>query len=83
MANRLRALTLGESTDPVVNGILEFSQGGFGDTSMFGLLARRPEMLKRIASLFAYLFGGEGGIVEPYLLEMMRIRTGHLNACTY
>lgn len=82
MPNRLRALKLGESPDAAVNSILEFSQGGFGDTSMFGLIARRPELLKRIAAIFEYLFGG-GGIVEPYLLEMMRIRTGHLNACTY
>ena len=82
MPNRIRAVKLGESTDPEVHAILEFSQGGFGDTSMFGLLARRPEVLKRIAAVFEYLFGG-GGLVEPYLLEMMRIRTGHLNACTY
>ncbi len=83
MPNRIRAVKLGESSDPAVNAILEFSQGGFGDTSMFGLLARRPELLKRIAAVFEYLFGGAGGIVEPYLLELMRIRTGHLNACTY
>ncbi len=82
MPMRLRPLKLGESTDATVNSILQFSQNGFGDTAMFGLIARRPELLKRIAAVFEYLFGG-GGIVEPYLLEMMRIRTGHLNACTY
>ena len=49
---------------------------------MFGLIARSPELLKRIAAVFEYVFGG-GGRIEPYLLEMMRIRTGHLNACTY
>jgi hypothetical protein len=82
MATRLTPLKLGESPDPVVNGIVQFSKDGFGDTQMFGLLARRPEVLKRIAAVFEYLFGG-GGLIEPYLLEMMRIRTGHLNACTY
>ena len=82
MATRLTPLKLGESLDPVVNGIVQFSKDGFGDTQMFGLLARRPEVLKRIAAVFEYLFGG-GGLIEPYLLEMMRIRTGHLNACTY
>lgn len=82
MATRLKPLKLGESRDPAVNGIIQFSQDGFGDTQMFGLIARRPELLKRIAAVFEYLFGG-GGPVEPHLLEMMRIRTGHLNACTY
>ena len=82
MAMRLRPLTLGESPDPDVNGIIQFSKDGFGDTGMFGLLGRRPEVLKRVAPMFEYLFGGDG-LVEPYLLEMMRIRTGHLNACTY
>lgn len=82
MSTRLKPLKLGESADTAVNGIIQFSKDGFGDTQMFGLLARRPEVLKRIAAVFEYLFGG-GGLVEPYLLEMMRIRTGHLNACTY
>ena len=58
MGTRLRSLKLGEAKDPAVNGVIQFSKDGFGDTQMFGL-------------------------IEPYLLEMMRIRTGHLNACTY
>jgi alkylhydroperoxidase family enzyme len=50
---------------------------------MFGLIARRPELLKRVASMFAYFLGGEGGLIEPQLLELMRLRGAHLNACTY
>ena len=48
-----------------------------------GLLARRPELLKRVASVFAYFLAGEGGLIEPRLLELMRVRGAHLNACTY
>jgi alkylhydroperoxidase family enzyme len=50
---------------------------------MFGLLARRPELLKRAAAMFAYFLGGEGGLIEAQLLELMRLRGAHLNACTY
>jgi hypothetical protein len=39
-------------------------------------------LLKRITAVFEYLFGG-GGLLEPYLLEMMRIRAGSLMASTY
>jgi alkylhydroperoxidase family enzyme len=54
-----------------------------GDTQMFELLARRPELLKRAAAMFAYFPGGEGGLIEPELLELMRHRGANLNACTY
>lgn len=82
MPTRIKPVQLGQSSDPAVNGILEFSKNGFQDTQMFGVLARSPEVLKRIAAVFEYLFGGAGQI-EPYLLELVRIRTGHLNACSY
>jgi alkylhydroperoxidase family enzyme len=83
MSARISSLAPGASPDPAVNGILDFSQQGFGDTQMFGLIARRPELLKRVASMFAYFLGGEGGLIEPALLELMRLRGANLNACTY
>jgi alkylhydroperoxidase family enzyme len=83
MSARIQSVQPGPSLDPTTNAILQFSQNGFGDTQMFGLLARRPELLKRVAAMFAYFLGGEGGLIEPQLLELMRLRGAHLNACTY
>ncbi len=83
MAARIDSLPAGSSNDPAVNAIIDFSKNGFGDTHMFGLLARRPELLKRVAPLFAYFLAGDGGLIEPELLELMRLRGANLNACTY
>jgi len=33
--------------------------------------------------MFAYFLGGEDGLIEPELLELMRLRGANLNACTY
>ena len=50
--------------------LIDFAKNGFGDTQMFGLVARWPELLKRIASMFAYFLAGEAGLIEPRLLEL-------------
>ena len=83
MAARIESIAAGSSDDPAINSLIDFAKNGFGDTQMFGLIARRPELLKRIASVFAYFLAGEGGLIEPRLLELMRVRGAHLNACTY
>lgn len=83
MAARIQSLPAGSSNDPTVNAIIDFSKKGFGDIQMFGLLARRPELLKRAAVLFAYVLAGEGGLIEPELPELMRLRGANLSACTY
>src|SRR5437763_15920505 len=83
MAARIQSIAAGSSDDPVINSLIDFAKNGFGDTQMFGLIAHRPELLKRVASLFAYFLAGEGGLIEPRLLELMRVRGAHLNACTY
>jgi len=83
MSARIKSLAPGSSPDATVNGIIDFAKNGFGDTQMFGLLARRPELLKRTAAMFAYFLAGQGGLIEPTLLELMRLRGANLNACTY
>lgn len=83
MPARIQSLAADVSKDPTVNAIIDFSKNGFGDTQMFGLIARRPELLKRVAAMFSYFLAGEGGLVEPELLELMRLRGANLNACTY
>ncbi len=83
MTARIQSLAAGSSNDPAVNAIIDFSKQGFSDTQMFGLLARRPELLKRAAAMFAYFLAGQGGLIEPELLELMRLRGANLNACTY
>jgi hypothetical protein len=82
MPTRIQPVRPGEGQDAEVEGILEFSKGGFQDTEMFGLIARRPELLKVIAPVFGELFGGNGKI-EPYIHEMMRLKAGETNSCAY
>lgn len=83
MSTRIKPIAAGSSDDKAVNNLIDFAKQGFGDTQMFRLLGRRPELLKRIASVFAYFVAGEGGSIEPELLELMRLRGAQLNACTY
>ena len=83
MAARIQSIAAGTSSDPAINSLIDFAKNGFGDTQMFGLIARRPDLLKRVASMFAYFLAGEGGLIKPRLLELMRVRGAHLNACTY
>jgi alkylhydroperoxidase family enzyme len=83
MSARIQSIAAGSSDDPAINSLIDFAKNGFGDTQMFGLIARRPEFLKRVASMFAYFLAGEGGLIEARLLELMRVRGAHLNACTY
>ena len=82
MPTRIEPIPLGQGQDEEVEGILEFSKGGFLDTEMFGLIAKRPELVKAIAPVFGELFGGNGK-VEPYIHEMMRLKTGEINSCAY
>ena len=70
MSGRIQSIQAGSSDDPVVNSLIDFAKNGFGDTEMFGLVARWPELLKRVASMFAYFLAGEAALIEPRLLEL-------------
>lgn len=82
MSTRIRPLKPGESPDPEVNELIQqCAEGWWKDTSMFGVIGRRPDLLKRIVPVFVAFFAE--GIVEPHIHEMMRIKTGLINDCTY
>lgn len=80
--SRFKALKPGESPDPKVNELLDGAKNGWWkDTSMFGTIARQPSLLKTIVPVFEAFFGG--GRIPAHLLEMMRLKTGEINDCTY
>ena len=82
MATRVRPVRPGESADVEVNKLVQDArEGWWNDPEMFGVIARRPELLKAIVPVFEAFFAR--GIVEPYILELMRIKTGEVNDCTY
>lgn len=79
---RFKSLKPGQSPDPEVNRLLEGAKNGWWkDTSMFGIIARQPILLKTIVPVFEAFFGG--GRVPAHVLEMMRLKTGEINDCTY
>ncbi len=79
---RVEPIRPGESPDPEVNAILEEAvTGWWEDPNLFGVVAHQPHLLKSIVPVFRALFSG--GTVEPYLKEMMRIRTAYEWGCAY
>ena len=80
---RIRQIKPGECPDPDADAILQDAvEGWWQDPGLFGLVAHRPELLKRQVTVFQELFGGSGTI-EPYIKDMMRIRTGIEWQCAY
>lgn len=80
--SRFKSLKPGQSPDPQVNELLAGARDGWWkDTSMFGIIARQPSLLKTIVPVFEAFFGG--GRIPPHVLEMMRLKTGEINDCTY
>ncbi|WP_430419579.1 carboxymuconolactone decarboxylase family protein [Methylibium petroleiphilum] len=79
---RFKSLKPGQSPDPEVNRLLDGARNGWWkDTSMFGIIARQPILLKTIVPVFEAFFGG--GRIPAHVLEMMRLKTGEINDCTY
>lgn len=82
MPARVAAVRPGESQDAEVNRILqEQKEGWWNDWNMMGVIARRPECLKAMIPAFESFF--IKGKVEPHIHELMRIKTGRVNDCTY
>ena len=83
MSTRVKPLRAGDSPDPKVNEILAGVEAGgwWGDAAMFGTIGHRPELLKAIVPTFESFFAK--GLVEPHIHELMRLKTGQINDCTY
>ncbi len=82
MPSQVMPLKAGESPDPEVNKLLQDAvDGWWNDSAMFGVIARQPDLLKTIVPVFAAFF--MAGRIEPYLFELMRLKTGEINQCTY
>ncbi len=82
MPSRIEPVKPGESGDAEVNRILDDSvEGWFNDSAMFGLIGRQPDLLKTIVPVFEAFF--LAGRIEPHIFELMRLKTGEINQCTY
>ncbi len=82
MANLVTPMKSGESSDPAVNQLLQQArEGWWKDSSMFGVLAKQPSLLKNVVPVFESFF--MAGRIPPQLFEMMRLKTGEINSCAY
>lgn len=82
MSTRVNPLRPGQSPDAEINELLEGARDAWwGDSAMFGVIGRNPQLLKTIVPVFQAFF--QEGQVEPHIHEMMRIKTGQMNDCTY
>jgi len=82
MSTVVQPLKPGESPDPAVNTLLQQAkEGWWNDTAMFGVIGRQPELLKTIVPVFEAFF--MAGRIPPHMFELMRLKTGEINRCTY
>ncbi|MDH3476516.1 MAG: hypothetical protein OEM59_22785 [Rhodospirillales bacterium] len=82
MSSVVQPLKPGESPDAAVNDLLQQAkEGWWNDTAMFGVIARQPDLLKTIVPVFAAFF--MAGRIPPHMFELMRLKTGEINRCTY
>ncbi len=82
MSTIVAPVKVGQSQDPEVNELLQQAkEGWWNDTAMFGVIARQPDLLKRIVPVFESFF--LAGRIPAHLFELMRLKTGEINRCTY
>jgi alkylhydroperoxidase family enzyme len=82
MSSIVKPLKPGESPDPEVNRLLQSAvDGWWNDSAMFGVIGQQPELLKKIVPVFEAFF--MAGRLPAALFELMRLKTGEINQCTY
>ena len=81
MPSRIDVVEPGASDDPAVNDLLEDATvEWYGDAAFFGAMAHRPELVKRLVSVFEAF---SGGAIDPATLELMRLKIATYNRCAY
>ena len=82
MASRVKPVVEGQTTDERIKELLNQGKNGWWkDAQMFGVIGRVPGLLKSIVPVFESFFAG--GRIEPYIFELMRLKTGQMNDCAY
>lgn len=82
MSSIVEPIKPGESEDAEVNKLLQDAvDGWWNDSAMFGAIAHQPDLLKTIIPVFAAFF--MAGRIPPHMFELMRLKTGEINRCTY
>ena len=82
MSTVITPLKPGESSDPEVNVLLQQAvEGWWNDSAMFGVMGHQPDLVKTIVPVFAAFF--IAGRLPPHMFELMRLKTGEINQCTY
>lgn len=71
-----------EQAPKELHGIYEAMQGRFGRMpNIFGVMARRPEVLKAFLPLYTNATGG--GTIEAKYKELAYLKTSSVNGCEY
>lgn len=82
MSSVIAPITPGQSPDADVNKLLQNSvDGWWNDSAMFGAIANQPELLNAIVPVFEAFF--MAGRIPPHMFELMRLKTGEINRCSY
>lgn len=82
---RVESIKAGQSDDPQVNAILEKWQTHYWrDTTMFGIIAQVPELLKVAQPVIDSMWPGESEHnTTGHLLELMRVKNAATAGCAH
>jgi alkylhydroperoxidase family enzyme len=85
MQMRTESIKPGQSSDDDVNAILEkWRTHYWGDTTMFGVIAQHPDLLKASQPVIDAMWPGESEHnITGHLLELMRVKNAATAGCAH
>ncbi|MFQ5773490.1 MAG: carboxymuconolactone decarboxylase family protein [Kiloniellaceae bacterium] len=82
MPSVIEPIRPGQGPDADVNKLLQDAvDGWWNDSAMFGVIGRQPALLKAIVPVFEAFF--MAGRLPAHMFELMRLKTGEINRCSY